>query len=296
MEESRVLMEDILSLYQQRINMEESNMRTELEMMKVVQNLEEVRNKWLQTKLELKKFKELLVKSDVAKAALEVKLKHTRNQLDVEMKRRLKVEADYHYLDLDTAMIKPLRSRARERRRSSMDPAAGSLLGKRSRGGNVSAELLERKTVEQEVETVVKAVVTTPDTFSQIHTVLGITQEHLDKPAHNITQEDAISGGGPRGTPAGDQTSIWFPCDNMVVEPQPKAPPLDGNVYSSSIQKILKHVFLSKTVIRPETCAPCGKRIRFGKVVVKCRNCRLVAHLDCKQRLTNGCSPSSAMA
>ncbi|MEQ2186091.1 hypothetical protein GOODEAATRI_025036, partial [Goodea atripinnis] len=28
-------------------------------------------------------------------------------------------------------------------------------------------------------------------------------------------------------------------------------------------------------VIRPETCVPCGKRIRFGKMAVKCRNCRL---------------------
>ena len=46
----------------------------------------------------MKKYKELLVKSDVAKAALEVKLKHARNQVDVEIKKRYKIEADYQYL------------------------------------------------------------------------------------------------------------------------------------------------------------------------------------------------------
>lgn len=42
-------------------------------------------------------------------------------------------------------------------------------------------------------------------------------------------------------------------------------------------------------VIRPETCSPCGKRIRFGKMAVKCRNCRVVAHPECKQKFTGGC-------
>ena len=46
----------------------------------------------------MKKYKELLVKSDVAKAALEVQLKHARNQVDVEIKKRYKIEADYQYL------------------------------------------------------------------------------------------------------------------------------------------------------------------------------------------------------
>lgn len=64
----------------------------------MVKNVEAVRKRWLYAEMELKKYKELLVKSDVAKAALEVKLKHARNQLDVEMRKRYKMEGDYHYL------------------------------------------------------------------------------------------------------------------------------------------------------------------------------------------------------
>lgn len=68
------------------------------EFLDVVKNFEAVRKRWLHAELELKKYKELLVKSDVAKASLEIKLKHARNQLDVEMQKRHKIEADYQYL------------------------------------------------------------------------------------------------------------------------------------------------------------------------------------------------------
>ncbi|XP_008298989.1 rac GTPase-activating protein 1 [Stegastes partitus] len=358
MAESRHIVEELLVLCLQRINMEENNMNTELEFIEVVKSCESVRKKWLHAELELKKYKELLVKSDVSKAALEVKLKHARNQLDVEMKKRYKVEADYQYLqrqmqlmcdilvhdskssaclndeqksllatfehkagnvtlqrsskrlsvidessflshsdisydrtdddvDLDTTVIKPLRSRARERRRSSMGPAFGAPAVKRSRGGNMSAELLERKTVEKDVETIVKASLMTAEAGGQIHMVVGISQETPEHPARTLSQDCAASE-------AGDQTSVWFPCDDTVVEPELEAPPRDRSVHACRTPRASSHVFLSKTVIRPETCQPCGKRIRFGKMAVKCRNCRVVAHPECKQKFTDGCSASNA--
>ncbi|KAM6897540.1 rac GTPase-activating protein 1 [Xenentodon cancila] len=370
MGEFRFVGEELLALCLQRINIEESSLSADLELVAVVRNMEVARKMWLRAELELKKYKELLVKSDVAKAALEVKLKHARNQLDVEMKKRHKMEADHQYLkrqmqlmcdilvhdsksnaclnaeqksllatfehkaasatlhrsskrlsvidessflshsdisydrtdddvDLDTTVLKPLRSRVRERRRSSMGVTVGAPVGKRTRGGNVSAELLERKTVEKEVETIVKASVTTSDTGGQIHMVLGITQESPSAPGQSVTQDCAVSveGGeasrGERPLLARDQTSVWFPCDDVPVESA--AEPLqDGRtVDASRAQKTIKHVFLSKTVIRPETCMPCGKRIRFGKVAVKCRNCRAVAHPECKQRFATSCSTSN---
>ncbi|XP_040885333.1 rac GTPase-activating protein 1 [Toxotes jaculatrix] len=366
MGESRIIVEELLALCLQRITMEEDALSAEREFVEVVRNFEAVRKRWMQAELELKKYKELLVKSDVAKAALEVKLKHARNQLDVEMKKRYKLEADYQYLqrqmqlmcdilvhdskssaclneeqksllatfehkggnvtlhrssksrlsvidessflshsdisydrtdddvDLDTTVIKPLRSRAREKRRSSMGPAAGVQGGKRGRSSaNVSA-------VEKEVETVVKASVTTPETGGQIHMVLGITQETPENLVRTITQECAVSvgGGGGGGGGGGDQTSVWFPCDEPPTEPETEAKPEQSSAAGAArprrAEKTQKHLFLSKTVIRPETCSPCGKRIRFGKMAVKCRNCRVVAHPECKLRFPDGCSAASA--
>ncbi|KAM9715887.1 rac GTPase-activating protein 1 isoform 2-T2 [Menidia menidia] len=184
--------------------------------------------------------------------------------------------------DLDSTAIKPLRSRTRERRRSSMGPLGGNPLGRKSRGGNLSAELLERRTVEKEVETVVKASVTTPDS-GRIRLVLGITQDSPEDPtrAPDRTQEAAA-----------ELTSVWFPCDDTVVEPEAPPPPAPPPPHSSA--QSLRHVFLSKTVIRPETCGPCGKRIRFGKMALKCKHCRVAAHPECKQKFPNGCPAPAA--
>ncbi|KAK2099716.1 Rac GTPase-activating protein 1 [Saguinus oedipus] len=38
------------------------------------------------------------------------------------------------------------------------------------------------------------------------------------------------------------------------------------------------HDFVSETVIKPESCVPCGKRIKFGKLSLKCRDCFVVSH------------------
>uniref|UniRef100_A0A665VCK9 Si:ch1073-416j23.1 n=2 Tax=Echeneis naucrates TaxID=173247 RepID=A0A665VCK9_ECHNA len=172
-------------------------------------------------------------------------------------------------MDLDTTVIKPLRSRPRERRRSSMGPS-GVPAVKRVRGSNMSAELPERKTLEKEVETIVKASVMTPETGGHIHMVLGITQDTPDNP---------VSAGG-------DQTSQWSPCEE--AEPEAQAEQRPAALQRS--ERIAKHLFLSKTVIRPETCSLCGKRIRFGKMAVKCRKCRIVAHPECQQKLPSSCT------
>ncbi len=36
----------------------------------------------------------------------------------------------------------------------------------------------------------------------------------------------------------------------------------------------------------------CGKRIRFGKVAMKCKDCRATAHPDCKDQVPLPCVPS----
>ncbi|KAK2814722.1 hypothetical protein Q5P01_000556 [Channa striata] len=355
MARSQQVVEEALALCLQRIDMEEDRLNTERKFIDVVKNFEVVRKKWLNAELELKKYKELVVKLNVANAALEVKLKHTRNQLDVEMRKRYKIEADYHYLerqmqlmcdilvhdskssaclndeqktllaafdhkggnvtlhkssrrlsvidessflshsdisydrtdddvDLDTSVIKPLRSRPRERRRSSMGPAAVCApFMKRRRGGNLSAELLERKPLDKEVETIVKASVMTPESGRQIHMVVGITHETHENPIQTIAQECLVS------EKQADETSVWSPCDESVVEVKmEKSVPLIDDPPSRA-EKTLKHDFVTKTVIMPEKCSPCGKRIRFGRMVVKCRNCRAVAHPECQQKVTEGC-------
>ncbi|XP_013780451.2 rac GTPase-activating protein 1-like [Limulus polyphemus] len=53
------------------------------------------------------------------------------------------------------------------------------------------------------------------------------------------------------------------------------------------------HVFCTKTVIRPETCLPCGKRIRFYKQAMKCQDCRATCHPECKDQVPLPCVPTT---
>lgn len=60
----------------------------------MAQNFDECRRKWLRSQQELGSCKEVLTKAETERGALEVKLKHARNQVDVEIRRRQKAEAD----------------------------------------------------------------------------------------------------------------------------------------------------------------------------------------------------------
>lgn len=60
----------------------------------MAQNFDDCRRKWLRTEQELGSFKEKLTKTETERGALEVKLKHARNQVEVEIRRRQKAEAD----------------------------------------------------------------------------------------------------------------------------------------------------------------------------------------------------------
>ena len=49
------------------------------------------------------------------------------------------------------------------------------------------------------------------------------------------------------------------------------------------------HSFQKKNVVAFEKCNPCGRRIKFGKAVYKCRDCAVVCHLDCKKDVSFSC-------
>lgn len=54
------------------------------------------------------------------------------------------------------------------------------------------------------------------------------------------------------------------------------------------------HNFSSKTCLKPECCALCSKKIRFGSVGYKCSECRSYVHQDCREKFTVSCLPQSA--
>ncbi|KAG1661388.1 Rac GTPase-activating protein 1 [Nymphon striatum] len=63
-----------------------------------------------------------------------------------------------------------------------------------------------------------------------------------------------------------------------------------------SVGKLTKraHIFCQKLVVYPETCGPCGKKIAFYKNALKCEDCRLTCHSECKDKAPLPCIPSTA--
>lgn len=64
--------------------------------------------------------------------------------------------------------------------------------------------------------------------------------------------------------------------------------PRFGRTLSSGVT-IRHHAFCQKTVIKPENCEPCGKRIKFSKLALKCRDCRATCHPECKDKVPLPC-------
>jgi len=44
------------------------------------------------------------------------------------------------------------------------------------------------------------------------------------------------------------------------------------------------HTFAQKTVLKPERCFICLKRIKFGKTCLKCAGCRVTVHSECAEK------------
>lgn len=82
----------------------------------------------------------------------------------------------------------------------------------------------------------------------------------------------------------------------------PSAPPLseihknvNNNCQTPTVNrgKERRHDYSSKTVFKSELCTYCEKKIRFGCVGLKCKNCRVWTHPDCADKLSMACVPQS---
>uniref|UniRef100_A0A8C6QNK6 Rac GTPase-activating protein 1 n=2 Tax=Nannospalax galili TaxID=1026970 RepID=A0A8C6QNK6_NANGA len=79
-----------------------------LEFIQVVKDFEDFRKKWQRTDHELGNFKDLLMKAEIERSALDVKLRHAGNQVDVEIKRRQRAEAECAKLERQIQLIRDI--------------------------------------------------------------------------------------------------------------------------------------------------------------------------------------------
>nr|XP_022910102.1 rac GTPase-activating protein 1-like [Onthophagus taurus] len=89
-----------------------------------------------------------------------------------------------------------------------------------------------------------------------------------------------------------DNNKPQHPVNNVLADlwkssPQ-KLQTINKNIKLSQHRQ---HSFQMKTIVMPDTCGVCEKRIRFAKNVVKCKVCRSVCHPECKDKLPLPCIP-----
>ncbi len=80
------------------------------------------------------------------------------------------------------------------------------------------------------------------------------------------------------------------PGSNKLLGNQPKS--LSANSVMPLARKYKKsHLFKGQVILNSEVCANCDKRTKFGKMVMKCRECELVVHTECKDQIQRPCYP-----
>ncbi|KAE8581412.1 hypothetical protein XENTR_v10024781 [Xenopus tropicalis] len=303
----------------------EFNVSAEDEFIQVARSFETSRKKLQQTEQELRDKRETLVKCEIERSALQVKLKHARNQVDVEMKKRQRAEtklekaerqiqligdllktdgqtavplsdsvlayfggsrvstapqtagkrlsvvdesctsflSDISYdhteddLDLDELGGKPTKLKARERRRSSL---IAPLL-KRPRPSEAAAIVAEN--VRETVIANTALLVSDTGPFSAVEAAPR-RRSRKSRPLSSLQ----------------DQTPALPQINEEEKEMEPEPPPYPTRT----------HVYLSRTMIRAELCMVCGQKVRFGKMCLKCKDCRILIHPECKDFCPKVCS------
>uniref|UniRef100_A0A8C7ZHF9 Rac GTPase-activating protein 1 n=1 Tax=Oryzias sinensis TaxID=183150 RepID=A0A8C7ZHF9_9TELE len=330
-----------------RAQVEALNESVEPQFLQMAVHFEECRKKWLLVGDELGSCKEMLAKAETERGALEVRLKHARNQVDVEIRRRQKAEAVYEKLerqlqlirdllvsenngssvhlseeqrsalaflsahsqaaqgaktnlngsrrltrieesgsllsdisydqtdeslDWDSSAMKNVRLRKRPKRRSSRKHSEGPpLAAKKSRSTGRTSEKVNESIVAKTTITTNGGVVEAVSTIEAVpYWTRGRKRSEALLFGHTSTtdQSDTVSEGS--GT----------------LVPSLTAPPKPLRARGGK-----KHNFIPKTVIKSEFCGPCGRRTKFGKLYLRCQDCRVVAHPECRDLCPLPCNP-----
>uniref|UniRef100_A0A6G1RUH5 Rac GTPase-activating protein 1 n=1 Tax=Hypotaenidia okinawae TaxID=2861861 RepID=A0A6G1RUH5_9GRUI len=311
----------------------------EYQFIQLAKNFEEYRRKLQKTEHELGRYKDLLMKTEAERSALDVKLKHARNQVDVEIKRRQKAETDCEKLERQIQLIRELLMcdasgsiQLSEEQKSALaflnrpQVSVGGSGSKRlstiDESGSILSDISFDKTDESLDwdSSVVKAVrlkrrekrrssrqfIDGPPGPQKKTRSIGSTVDQGNESIVAKTTVMVPSDGGPIEAISTIQTvpftlrsrrksgplQPWSSESNMGSKQLESKLETDGSSTPQNNGGVRLHDFVSKTVIKPETCVPCGKRVKFGKISLKCRDCRVVAHPECRDRCPLPCIPT----
>uniref|UniRef100_A0A8C9ZZH7 Rac GTPase-activating protein 1 n=1 Tax=Sander lucioperca TaxID=283035 RepID=A0A8C9ZZH7_SANLU len=273
----------------------------------LAQNFDDCRRKWLRAEQDLGSCKEVLTKAETERAALEVKLKHARNQVDVEIRRRQKAESDCEKLDRQIQLIRDLLTsegssnsiQLSAEQRSALaflntncQAAANHNTSRRLMTIDESASILSDISYDKTDDSLVS---TSPFQYHLINIICYTVKKNDLETLVTKTTVTVPANGGPVEAVSTIESVPYWTRSRRKTGKQPGNPEAERKAAPSTPQShggVRLHEFVSKTVIKPESCVPCGKRIKFGKISLKCRDCRVVSHPECRERCPLPCIPN----
>uniref|UniRef100_M3YSP8 Rac GTPase-activating protein 1 n=1 Tax=Mustela putorius furo TaxID=9669 RepID=M3YSP8_MUSPF len=312
----------------------------ELQFIQLAKDFEDFRKKWQRTDHELGKYKDLLMKAETERSALDVKLKHARNQVDVEIKRRQRAEADCEKLERQIQLIREMLMcdtsgsiQLSEEQKSALaflnrgQPSSGNAGNKRlstiDESGSILSDISFDKTDEsldwdsslvktfklkkrEKRRSSSRQFIDGPPGPVKKTRSIGSTVDQGNESIVAKTTVTVPNDGGPIEAVSTIETVPYWTrsrrktgtlqpwnsdstLSNRPLEPRTETES-SGTPQSNGGMRL--HDFVSKTVIKPESCVPCGKRIKFGKLSLKCRDCRVVSHPECRDRCPLPCIPT----
>ncbi|PKK19256.1 hypothetical protein A306_00000108 [Columba livia] len=316
---------NLRSLYDQLMRQAEVLSEGNLcQFIQLAKNFEEYRKKWQKTEHELVRYKDLLMKTEAERSALDVKLKHARNQVDVEIKRRQKAEMDCEKLERQIQLIRELLMcdasgsiQLSEEQKSALaflnrpQASLGGTGNKRlstiDESGSILSDISFDKTDESLDwdSSVVKTVrlkrrekrrssrqfIEGPPGPQKKSRSISSTVDQGNESIVAKTTVMVPSDGGPIEAISTIQTP-WSSESSLGSKALESKAETDGSSTPQNNGGVRLHDFVSKTVIKPESCVPCGKRVKFGKISLKCRDCRVVTHPECRDRCPLPCIPT----
>ncbi|KAG3270618.1 RACGAP1-containing [Ictidomys tridecemlineatus] len=267
------------------------------------------RKKWQRTDHELGKYKDLLMRAEMERSALGVKLKHARNQVDVEIKWRQRAEADCEKLERQIQLIQEIimcdtsgSIQLSEEQKSALaflnrgQPSSGNAGNKRlstiDESGSTLSDIKKRRSNSQQFVDgppppikKTRSIGSTVDQGNEsIVAKTTVTDPNDDGPIEAVSTIETV----PHLTRSQRKTGTLQPWNSDSTL---SSRPLDSGIPQSNGGMGL-HDFVSETVIKPESCVLCGKQIKCDKLSRKCRDCRVVSHPECWDHCPLPCNPT----
>jgi len=116
--------------------------------------------------------------------------------------------------------------------------------------------------------------------------------------AHNTLTQQASTATIVSRTPTHQSSTVTLtpshPSTTTLTPITPYTPANPVRRTHSNAGMNRKHQFVQKNNFKTEVCAPCQKRIKFGKVCYKCRECRVISHPECREKVALPCVPTGS--